>query len=66
MSTSERGHVTFVPTCAKCGVPVDPLDTTCFECQMRTLERMMMLREYLIRTIDDPECVLPYTDRKLS
>lgn len=28
--------------------------------------RMLMLREYLGRTMDDPDCVLPYTYRKLS
>lgn len=66
MSTSDRGHVKGVPTCATCGVPVEPIGSTCFECRLRTVERMIILREYLIRTIDDPVCVLPCTDRQLS
>lgn len=56
----------FVPTCAFCGVPVLEGASLCDECQLDSRERMLMLWEYLVRTIEDPTCKLPYTYRPLS
>jgi len=47
-------------------VPVRADATRCDECRLAALERMVMLREYLGRTIDDPRCELPYKYRTLS
>jgi hypothetical protein len=49
-----------------CGVPVHEDATTCDECRLDTLERMVLLREYLERTMDDETCELPYKYRRLS
>ena len=56
----------YVPTCVECGVPVREDDMECALCRLETRKRMVMLYEYLVRTIDEKECVLPYTYRKLS
>lgn len=40
--------------------------TLCEECRFAALERMLVLREYLVRTMDDPTCELPYQHRPLS
>jgi len=55
-----------VPTCMECGVPVHEDATHCDLCRLETFKRMLMLREYLVRTMDDPHCELPYTYRTLS
>lgn len=55
-----------IPTCLECGVPVHEDATHCDLCRLETFTRMLMLREYLVRTMQDETCVLPYTYRKLS
>jgi hypothetical protein len=55
-----------VPTCLDCGVPVLLDATLCDECRLAGLERILMLREYLLRTIDDEKCEWPFKDRPLS
>lgn len=40
--------------------------TRCDLCRIETLKRLLMLREYLVRTVDDPDCVLPYSYRNPS
>lgn len=66
------GHEVFlirlrkVPTCLDCGVPVLVNSTLCDECRFAELERILMLRGYLLRSIDDETCELPFKDRPLS
>ncbi len=55
-----------VPTCLECGVPVHEDATHCDSCRPETVKRMLVLRDNLMRTMDEPDCVLPYTTRKLS
>lgn len=49
-----------------CGVPVHEDASLCDECGLASLKRMLMLREYLVRTMDDETCELPYKYRTLS
>jgi hypothetical protein len=52
--------------CPCCGQLISRHATTCDDCRMRTRVRMQLLREYLVRTMEEPHCELPYVDRKLS
>jgi hypothetical protein len=65
MSARSRTIEEPVP-CSLCGQLIAPNATTCDDCRMRTLVRMQLLREYLVRTMEEPHCELPYVDRKLS
>lgn len=66
------GHEAFlirqrrVPTCLDCGVPVLVDATLCDECRLAGLERILMLREYLLRAIDGETCEWPFKERPLS
>lgn len=55
-----------IPTCLECGVPAHEDATHCDLCRLETFKRMLMLREYLVGTMEDEMCVLPYRYRKLS
>ena len=54
------------PTCSRCGVPTIIENTLCAECVVDTLMRVAILRDYLVRTMDDPKVEWPVTHRPLS
>ena len=60
------GPTKRVPTCMNCGAPIQEEATHSDLCRIETFKRMLLLKEYLARTMDDPKCVLPYKYRKLS
>ena len=59
-------RVEIVPTCPICGVPVPEDASLCDECRLAALDRMLVLREYLARTVSNETCAMPYKYRRLS
>ena len=55
-----------IASCSRCGVPTLVYDALCAECLGDTLVRVAIVREYLVRTMDDPNFEWPYKHRPLS